>query len=58
MNIQDLFAGYSAHVDAEEIAAEVALAGGHFDAGVTGLITGVTGLNGAVTGVDAAITMR
>ncbi|MHC5699935.1 LxmA leader domain family RiPP, partial [Streptomyces tirandamycinicus] len=28
MNIRDLFAGYSAHVDAEEIAAEVALAGG------------------------------
>ncbi|MGW8955956.1 LxmA leader domain family RiPP [Streptomyces sp. NPDC055709] len=53
MNIQDLFASYNTHVNADEIAAEAALEGGDFNAGVTGLITGVTGLgvtNAAVTG--------
>ncbi|MCX4515857.1 LxmA leader domain family RiPP [Streptomyces sp. NBC_01619] len=58
MNIQDLFAGYNTHVSADEIAAEAALEGGDFNAGVTGLITGVANLNGAITGINAAITGR
>ncbi|MCX4515856.1 LxmA leader domain family RiPP [Streptomyces sp. NBC_01619] len=40
MNIQDLFAGYNTHVSADEVAAEAALEGGDFNAGVT-LLSGI-----------------